>query len=229
MPDTSPLDLLAEQLADILRERYRAILPHDRLVSLMRDHRDSIAAVRRVTPDVALSLIDADSLNGLATSYADYLFEHGAMYDLDPDAPINAVRLGHCEPAADGLPALHMAPVGLIAEPMLTNLVAALVVSVAIEDLHPDCEPEHRAPAPHQHLRLHMNAGPAYGHDDCLVASACVGCDSRMFDDLFTHREGWLRRYIPVGHRWVGQSPFTLVNAADGNAMLESARARLTT
>ena len=229
MPDTSPLALLADQLADILRERYRAILPHDRLVSLMCDHRDSIAAACHVTPDVALSLIDADSLNGLATSYVDYVSKPGAMYDLDMDAPINAVRLGHYEPAADGLPALHMDPVGLTADPMLTDLVGAVVVSLAIEDPHPHCGPEHRAPAPHQHLRLHMNAGPEYGHDDCLVASACVGCDWRMFDDLFTHRAGWLRRYISVSHGWVGQSPFTLVNAADGHAMLKSARARVTT
>ena len=74
-----------------------------------------------------------------------------------------------------------------------------------------------------------MNAGPEYGHDNCLVAAACVGCDSRMLDALFTHCEGWLRRYIPAGHQWVGQSPFTLVNAVDGHAILASARAGLTT
>jgi len=229
VPDTSPLDLLAEQLADILRERYRTSLPHDRLVSLMRDHRDAVATARRVTPDVALSLIDADTLDGLATGYADYLSKLGALDDLNMDAPINTVQLGHYEPAADELPALHMTPVGLLAEPMLIDLVAASAISVAIEAPHPHCEPEHRAPAPHQHLRLHMNAGPEYGHDNCLVASTCVGCDSRMLDALFTHREGWLRRYIPFGHRWVGQSRFTLVNPADGHALLESARARLTT
>jgi hypothetical protein len=49
-----------------------------------------------------------------------------------------------------------------------------------------------------------------------------------LFDDLTTHRAGWIRRYIPTGHRWVGQTRFQLVNTTASLAAIEAARARLT-
>jgi len=148
--------------------------------------------------------------------------------DVDPAAAINAVHCAHYEPAADGLPALHIAPSGLLADVPLPALLAAPHVCLAVEDPHQDCAPEHRTGGPHQHIRLHLNPAAEYGHDDCLVASSCIGCMPHLFDDIAVHRAGWVRRYIPSGHRWVGQSRFRLVNTDASLAAIEAARARLT-
>jgi hypothetical protein len=148
--------------------------------------------------------------------------------DLNPAAAVNAVDCAHYEPAADGLPALHLTPSGLLSDVLLPELLAAPLVCLAVEDPHEDCPPEHRAAGPHQHLRLHLNAGAEYGHDDCLVVSSCIGCMPHLFDAIAAHQAGWIRRYIPSGHRWVGQARFQLGNPASSRAAIETARARLT-
>jgi hypothetical protein len=75
---------------------------------------------------------------------------------------------------------------------------------------------------------LHLNAAAEYGHDDCLVASSCIGCMPHLFDAIATHQAGWIRRYVPAGHRWVGQARFQLGNPAASLAAIETARGRLT-
>jgi hypothetical protein len=71
---------------------------------------------------------------------------------------------------------------------LLPALLAAPLVCLAAEDQHQDCAPQHRAGG------LHLNPAVEYGHDDCLVASSCIGCMPRLFDDIAVHRAGWVRR-----------------------------------
>jgi hypothetical protein len=202
---------------------------HQPLVDLLADRRDAIAAALHIQPRSALRYLDTEAIHDLATGIAGAATPvPRAVDDLNPDAAINAVDCAHYEPAADGLPALHLTPSGLLSDALLPALLTAPLVCLAIEDLHEDCPPEHRTAGPHQRLRLHLNAGAEYGHDDCLVASSCIGCMPHLFDAIAAHQAGWVRRYIPAGHRWVGQARFQLANPAASLAAIETARARLT-
>jgi hypothetical protein len=228
MPQPTRLDTLAAELAAVLREEHHLSVAQQSLVEMLADRRDAVAAALRIQPRSALRYLDTDAIRELATSIASAAAPPPTLLDdLDPDAPINAVHCAHYEPAADGLPALHLTPAGLLADTMLHELLTAPQLCLAVEDPHQECAAEHRAAGPHQHLRLHLNPAADYGHDDCVVASSCVGCMPDLFDDLAVHRGGWIRRYIPGEHRWVGQARFELVNAAASLAAIEAARARL--
>jgi hypothetical protein len=223
------LDTLADELAAILHEEHHLSIAQQSLVDLLAERRDTVAAALHIQPRSALRYLDTETIHELAASIASAATPPPTPLDnLDPDAPINAVHCAHYEPAADGLPALHLTSAGLLADTMLHELLTARQVCLAVEDPHQECAPEHRAAGPHQQLRLHLNPAGDYGHDDCVVASSCIGCMPDLFDDLTVQRAGWIRRYIPTGHRWVGQTRFQLVNTAASFAAIEAARARLT-
>jgi hypothetical protein len=229
MPQPTRLDTLAAELAAVVREEYHLSVAEQSLVDLLADRRDAVAAALHIQPRSALRYLDTEAIRELATSIASAAAPPPTpLDDLDPDAALNAVHCAHYEPAADGLPALHLTPAGLLADTMLHELLTAPQVCLAVEDPHHDCAAEHRAAGPHQHLRLHLNPAADYGHDDCVVASSCIGCMPDLFDDLTAHRAGWIRRYIPTGHRWVGQTRFQLVNTTASLAAIQAARARLT-
>jgi hypothetical protein len=229
MPQPTRLDALAAELAAVLHEEHHLSVAQQSLVDLLADRRDAVAAALRIQPRSALHYLDTNAIRELATSIATAAAPPPTLLDdLDPDAPINAVQCSHYEPAADGLPALHLTPAGLLADSMLHELLTAPQVCLAAEDPHQECAPAHRAAGAHQQLRLHMNPAADYGHDDCVVASSCIGCMPDLFDDLTAYRAGWIRRYIPTGHRWVGQTRFQLVNTTASLAAIEAARARLT-
>jgi hypothetical protein len=229
MPQPTRLDELADELAAVLRSEHQVDAAHQSLVDLLADRRDTVAAALRIQPRSALRYLDTEAIRDLATGIAAAVTPAPtALDELDLDAPFNAVHCAHYEPAADGLPALHLTPSGLLADELLPVLLTAPQVCLAVEDPHQDCGPEHRAAGPHQQLRLHLNPAADYGHDDCLVAGCCIGCMPQLFDDLAVQRAGWIRRYIPAGHRWVGQTRFRLVNTAASLAAIDDARARLT-
>jgi hypothetical protein len=229
MPQPTRLDALAAELAAVLHEEHHLSVAQQSLVELLADRRDTVAAALHIQPRSALRYLDTEAIRDLAASIAAAVTPPPTpLDDLDPDAPLNAVQCAHYEPAADGLPALHLTPAGLLADTMLHELLTAPQVCLAVEDPHQDCAAEHRAAGVHQQLRLHLNAAADYGHDDCVVASSCIGCMPDLFDALTAHRGGWIRRYIPTGHRWVGQTRFQLVNTAASLAAIEAARARLT-
>jgi hypothetical protein len=217
-----------------------ALVDQQSLVDLLADRRDAVASARPFISShgrrcaTSTPRRSASSRPSIASAAAP---PPTTLDDLDPDTPFNAVHCAHYEPAADGLPALHLTPTGLLADTMLHELLAdtmlhelltAPQVCLAVEDPHQECAPEHRAAGPHQHLRLHLNPATDYGHDDCIVASSCIGCMPRLFDDLTEHQAGWIRRCILSGHRWVGQARFRLVNTATSLAAVEAARERLT-
>jgi hypothetical protein len=229
MPQSTRLDALAAELAAVLDEEHGLSVAQQSLVDLLADRRDAVVAALHIQPRSALRYLDTDAIRELAASIATAAAPPPTpLDDLDPDAPLNAVHCAHYEPAADGLPALHLTPAGLLADSMLHELLTAPQVCLAVEDPHQDCAAEHRAAGVHQQLRLHLNAAADYGHDDCVVASSCIGCMPDLFDALTAHRGGWIRRYIPTGHRWAGQARFQLVNTAASLAAIEAARARLT-
>jgi hypothetical protein len=229
MPQPTRLDELADELAAILRSEHQLAVGHQPLVDLLADRRDAIAAALHIQPRSALRYLDTEAIQDLATGIAGAAMSaRGPEDDLDPDAPVNAVDCAHYEPAADGLPALHLAPSGLLSDMLLPALLTAPLVCLAVEDPHGDCAPEHRAAGPHQSLRLHLNGAAEYGHDNCLVASSCIGCMPHLFDAIAAHQAGWIRRYIRTGHRWVGQARFQLGKPAASLAAIETARARLT-
>jgi hypothetical protein len=229
MPQPTRLDGLADELAALLRSEHHLAVNHQSLVDLLADRRDSVAAALHIQPRSALRYLDTEAIRDLATGIAAAATPAPtAVDDLDPDAPVNAVECAHYEPAADGLPALHLAPSGLLSDVLLPALLTAPLVCLAVEDPHEDCAPDQRAAGPHQHLRLHLNAVAEYGHDDCLVASSCIGCMPHLFDAIAAYQAGWIRRYIPTGHRWVGQARFRLGNPTASLAAIETARTRLT-
>jgi hypothetical protein len=229
MPQPTRLDELADELAAILGAEHHLAVDHQPLVNLLADRRDAIASALRIQPRSALRYLDTEAVQDLAAAIAGAAIPAPmAGDDLNPDAPVNAVDCAHYEAAADGLPALHLTPSGLLSGVLLPALLTAPLVCLAIEDPHESCAPEHRAAGPHQHLRLHLNAGAEYGHDDCLVASSCVGCAPRLFEAIAVHQAGWIRRYIRTEHRWVGQARFQLDNPGASLAAVETARTRLT-
>ena len=229
MAQPTRLDELADELAAILRSEHQLTIDHQPLVDLLADRRNTIAYALHIQPRSALRYLDTEAIQDLATGIAGAAIPApGAVDDLNPDAPVNAVDCAHYEPAADGLPALHLTPSGLLSDVLLPALLTAPLVCLAVEDPHEDCAPEHRAGGPHQHLTLHLNAAAEYGHDDCLVASSCIGCMPHLFDAIAAHQAGWIRRYIPTGHRWVGQARFQLGDPHASLAAIETARARLT-
>jgi hypothetical protein len=229
MPQPTRLDGLADELAAMLLSEHQLTVGRQALVDLLADRRDSIASALHIQPRSALRYLDTEAIQDLATAIAGAAIPAPMAGDyLNPDAPVNAVDCAHYEPAADGLPALHLTPSGLLSGVLLPALLTAPLVCLAIEDPHEDCAPEHRAAGPHQHLRLHLNAGAEYGHHDCLVASSCVGCTPHLFEAIAVHQAGWIRRYIRTGHRWVGQARFQLDNPTASLAAVETVRARLT-
>ena len=229
MPQPTRLDALADELAAILWSEHQLAVDHQPLVDLLSDRRDTIASALHIQPRSALRYLDTEAIQDLATGIAGAAAPAPmAGEDFNPDAPVNAVNCAHYEPAADGLPALHLTPCGLLSDVLLTELLTAPLVCLTVEDPHEDCAPEHRTAGAHQHLRLHLNAGAEYGHDDCLVASSCIGCMPHLFDAIAAHQAGWIRRYIRTEHRWVGQARFQLGNPAASFAAIETARGRLT-
>jgi hypothetical protein len=229
MPQPTRLDALAGELAAVLDQEHHLSVAHQSLVDLLAERRDAVAAALHIQPRSALRYLGTEVIHELAVSIASAATPPPTpLDDLDPDAPFNAVHCAHYEPAADGLPALHLTPAGLLADTMLHELLTAAQVCLAVEDPHQECAAEHRAAGPHQQLRLHLNPAADYGHDDCVVASSCIGCMPDLFEDLPVQRAGWIRRYIPSGHRWVGHTRFRLVNSAASLAAIEAARARLT-
>jgi hypothetical protein len=229
MPQPTRLDQLADELAAILRSEHQLAVDHQPLVDLLADRRAAIASALHIQPRSALRYLDTEAIRDLATGIAGAAAPvPRAGDDLDPAAAVNAVDCAHYEPAADGLPALHLTPSGLLSDVLLPELLTVPLVCLAVEDPHEDCAPEHRSAGPHQHLRLHLNAGAEYGHDNCLVASSCIGCMPHLFDAIAAHQAGWIRRYIRTGHRWVGQARFQLGNPAASLAAIKTARARLT-
>lgn len=229
MPQPTRLDQLADELGAVLQSEHQLAVGHQPLVGLLAERRDAIAAALHIQPRSAMRYLDVDAIRDLADGIAGSVAPSPtAGNDLNPDAPVNAVDCAHYEPAADGLPALHLTPSGLLSDMLLPALLAAPLVCLAVEDPHEDCAPQHRAPGPHQHLRLHLNAAAEYGHDNCLVASSCIGCIPHLFNAIAAHRAGWIRRYIRTGHRWAGQARFQLGNPAASLAAIETARGRLT-
>ena len=229
MAQPTRLDELADELAAILRSEHQLTIDHQPLVDLLADRRNTIAYALHIQPRSALRYLDTEAIQDLATGIAGAATPAPtAGEDLNPDAPVNAVDCAHYEPAADGLPALHLTPYGLLSDVLLPALLTAPLVCLAVEDPHEDCGPAHRAAGPHQRLRLHLNAGAEYGHDDCLVASSCIGCMPHLFDAIAAHQAGWIRRYIRTGHRWAGQARFQLGNPAASLVAIETARGRLT-
>jgi hypothetical protein len=229
MPQPTRLDGLADELAAILLSGHQIAVDHQALVDLLAGRRDAIASALHIQPRSALRYLDTEAVQDLAADIAGAATPAPRGGDnLSPDAAVNAVDCAHYETAADGLPALHLTPSGLLSDMLLPELLAAPLVCLAVEDPHEDCSPDHRTAGPHQRLRLHLNAGAEYGHDDCLVSSSCIGCMPHLFDAIAAHQADWLRRYIPAGRRWVGQARFQLANPAASLAAIETARARLT-
>ena len=229
MPQPSRVDELADELAAMLLSDHQLAVGHQALVDLLADRRDTIASALHIQPRSALRYLDTEAIQDLAAGIAGAAIPAPMAVDnLNPDAPVNAVECAHYEPAADGLPALHLTPSGLLSDVLLPALLTAPLVCLAVEDPHADCAPGHRTAGPHQHLQLHLNAAAEYGHDDCLIASSCIGCMPHLFDAIVAHQAGWIRRYIRTGHRWVGQARFQLGNPAASLATIETARGRLT-
>jgi hypothetical protein len=185
VPQLTRLDELADDLATVLRSEHHLAVDHQPLVDLLADRRDAVASALRIQPQSALRYLDPATVSDLAAGIAAAVTPaQTALDDLDPDAPVNAVHCAHYEPATDGLPALHLTPSGLLTDELLPTLLTAPHVCLAVEDPHQDCGPEHRAAGPHQHLRLHLNPAADYGHDDCLVASCCIGFMPQLLDDV---------------------------------------------
>jgi hypothetical protein len=229
MPQPTRLDALAAELAAVLQSEHGLSVAQQSLVELLADRRDAVAAALHIQPRSALHYLDTETIRELATSIASAAAPPPTpLDDLDPDAPINAVHCAHYEPPLTACRRCTSRQPAYSPTRCLTNCSPPRRCASRSKTRHHDCAAEHRDAGPHQHLRLHLNPAADYGHDDCVVASSCIGCMPDMFDDLIAHRAGWIRRYIPTGHRWVGQTRFQLVNTTASLAAIQAARARLT-
>lgn len=98
------------------------------------------AVALHIQPRSALRYLDTEAIQDLAADIAGAATPAPrAGGDLDPDAAVNTVECAHYESAADGLPALHLTPSGLISDALLPELLTAPLACLAVEDPHEDC------------------------------------------------------------------------------------------